>query len=61
MFSCWNNRNGGVRLQFANHPNFLPSVEQIKIGLKDDTYEVKQIYKLRQDEWLAKLEENLIA
>lgn len=58
LFSCWNNEEWQTRLQVANHPNFLPTLEQIEIGLKNWHGEVKEIYQLRQDEWLAKIEEN---
>lgn len=36
---------------------FLFSCWIIKIGLKGKE-EIKQIYKLRKDEWVAKIEEN---
>ncbi len=56
LFSCLNNQDYGTRLQVASHPNFLPTLEQIENGLKD-AGEVQQVYKLRQDEWFAKIEE----
>lgn len=50
MFSCWNNQIDRVRLQVANHPKFLPTLDQMEIGLQDSDNEVKEIYQLRQDE-----------
>ncbi len=35
LFSCCNNQIWKIRLQVANHQNFLPTPEQIAIGLKD--------------------------
>ncbi len=56
LFACCNNVDLNVKLRVANHPNFLPTIEQIAIGL-DDLEKIKQIYEMRQDEWLAKIEE----
>ncbi len=58
LFSCWNNESWEIRLQVAKHHNFLPTVKQIESGLKDKCKEVQQVYQLRQDEWLSKMEEN---
>ncbi len=58
LFSCWNNLSVEVRLMVANHPKFIPTKEQIEIGIKDRNSETRQVYQLRQDEWLAKIEEN---
>ncbi len=58
LLSCCNNKDYKTRLQVANHHNFLPTLEQIEIGLKDWDEEVKNVYQLRKDEWLAKIEEN---
>ncbi len=58
LFSFWNNHNLEARLQVANHPNFLPPLEQIEIGLQDSNRDVRQVYQLRQDEWSSKIEEN---
>ncbi len=54
----WNNLECETRLRVANHTNFFTTVEQIEIGLKDEDGEVKEIYKLRRDEWIARMEEN---
>ncbi len=58
LLSCCNNKDYKTRLQVANHPNFLPTLEQIERGLKDKDEEINQVYQLRQYEWLAKIEEN---
>ncbi len=58
LFSCWDNLDEFVRIHVANHPDFLPNLEQIKIRLEDCSEEVQQVYQLRQDEWLSKMEEN---
>ena len=58
LFSCWNSDDDAIRLRVANHPNFLPTLEQLEIGLEDEGDEVQEIYRLRKDEWLAKIEEN---
>ena len=58
LFSCWNNKEAKTRLQVANHPNFLPTEEQIEVGLKDQRVGVKEVYQLRKEEWMAKMEEN---
>ncbi len=33
LFSCWNSKDWEVRLEVANHQNFLPTLEQILIGM----------------------------
>lgn len=58
LLSCWNNEDGTIILQVANHPNYLPTIEQINVMLKHRWGKVVDAYKLRQDEWLAKIEEN---
>lgn len=58
MFSCWYNFDDKIQLQVANHPEFLPAIEQIKVGLTVYSKEVRIICQLRQDEWLAKMEED---
>ncbi len=62
LFSCWNNFNEDVKLQVANHPNFLPTQEQIETILEDQyqSQEVKKVYQLRKNEWLAKIEKILL-
>lgn len=57
FLSCWNNKDWKTRLQVAKHHNFLPTVEQIEIGLQDHSKEVSSVYELRKDEWFGKLEE----
>ncbi len=59
LFSCWNNRISETRLQVANHPNFLPTLEQVNVILQDENEQeiIKEVYNLRQDEWIAKIEE----
>lgn len=59
LFSCWNNYIFDVKLQVANHSNFLPTVEQIEAILQGNHEKyLKKVYYFRQDEWLAKMEEN---
>ena len=58
LFSCYKNRYYDLRLEVANHPNFLPTVEQIEQGLNDKDKDVQSVYQLRKDEWLAKMEAN---
>lgn len=58
FFSCWNNRNWDITLEITNHINFLPTLDQIEFILKNTDNEITQIYRLRKDEWLAKMEEN---
>lgn len=58
FFSCWNNVYYRICLGVAQHPNFLPTVEQIEVGLNHPDHSVKQVYELRKDEWLAKIEGN---
>lgn len=58
LFSCWNNIDWKTRLCVANHPNYLPTLKQIKAGLNDDVIKVKDVYQLRQDEWISKMEGN---
>lgn len=41
----------------ACDPNFLPSIFQIEYYLQSNKEEVRRIYELRKDEWLAKMEE----
>ncbi len=38
--------------------DYIPTLEQIEIGLKDKEQQVRSIYELRKDELLAKMEEN---
>ncbi len=33
FLSCWKNELVSIRIRVANHPNFIPTIEQIKIGL----------------------------
>lgn len=60
LFRNWNNQVLSCRLQVANHPNFLPTLEQIEVGLQDKVDIVKNIYQLRKDEWISKIEEQKI-
>lgn len=54
---CANNQNFKTKLFIANHPDFLPTTDQIEIGL-ESRKALKEVYQLRKDEWLAKIEEN---
>lgn len=58
FLSCYNNVDNTIRVKVSNHPNFIPTAEQIEVGLNDKNVLVRQIYQLRKDEWLAKIEEN---
>ncbi len=60
LFSCWDNKDVQIRMQVANHPDFIPTLEQIENKLNDneDYSFIKEIYQLRQDEWISKIEEN---
>lgn len=49
LFSCWKSNDVDIRFQIASHINFLPTIEQIEVGLKDWNKEVRSIYQLRQD------------
>lgn len=40
-----NYTEGKIRLRVANHPEFIPTLEQIEIGLKDKSYKVKDSYE----------------
>lgn len=44
-FYFWNHTEGKIRLQVANHPEFIPTLAQIKIGLEDKSYKVKDSYE----------------
>lgn len=36
LFSCLDSHSNSIRLQFANHPNFIP-IDQMEIRLQDET------------------------
>lgn len=57
LFYCWDSHSNSIRLQVANHPNFIPTIDQMEIRLQDENEKIKQIYQLRQSEWCAKIEE----
>lgn len=38
--------------------DFIPTIEQIEIGLNHQELDVRELYRLRQDEWVAKIEES---
>lgn len=58
LFSCFKNKDFTTRILVANHPNFIPTLEQMEIGLQDKSDKVRDIYKLRQNEWNSKRENN---
>lgn len=55
---CGSNRKLKTKLNAIQNINYLPTIKQIENGLKDINYKVRQIYQLRKDEWLAKIEED---
>ncbi len=60
LFSCYKNDSIIIKLQVATHSNFIPTLDQLKYGLSLGFYDqpVRDIYQLRKDESLAKIEEN---
>lgn len=53
--SCFGNFELKIMKHISNAPYFLPSLELIDKGLKSE--ETKKIFESRQDEWIAKIEE----
>lgn len=56
LFSCLENMDLNVRIRVLQHPDFLPTLEQME-NINTGYQPIKEIYQLRRDEWLAKLEE----
>lgn len=59
FFSCWNNKSDLIKLRVAKDSEYSPTTEQIKEGLQFVDY-VSEIYELRKDEWIAKIEGNTL-
>lgn len=51
-----NHSNQFMRLSVSIYPKFYPKKTQIKKGLKDKFIKVREIYQLRQEEWIADIE-----
>lgn len=58
LFSCFDNKSYNLRHFIAIHQNFTPTLEQMNKGLNDKNKEVREVFQLRESEWIAKIEEN---
>lgn len=48
LFSCWRNGELAIKLQVSNYQNFLPTAEQVEIGLNDEYKILKRSMNLEK-------------
>lgn len=59
VLQCYNSNNIDMKMKCITNSKFIPTKEQIEIGLMDENDKIRSIYIERKSEWLLKLQENM--